>query len=113
MGDGLERKGRQHPRYEVHALVDMTGSEVLLAHKIRNLSLGGLCLETPSVEEVGTTVDLVINFPELDGASVAMRGEVVWAVREEPMEMGIRYVDLDDGKREILMRFIARATAEK
>jgi len=110
MADGEYRKTRQHPRFEVRALVDMTGSDVLLAHRIRNISLGGLCLETPSVEEIGTTVDLVINFPDLDGASFATRGEVAWAVREPPMEVGIRYVDLDDEKREILRRYLARVT---
>ena len=47
---------RVHPRYEVTAYVDYTGSEVLLYHRIENISLGGICIQTTSVEPVGTVV---------------------------------------------------------
>jgi uncharacterized protein (TIGR02266 family) len=102
-----DRRAREFPRYEVSAYVDYTGSEVLLYHRIQNISLGGICITTPSIEEVGSVVDLVINFPEL-GTSLALRGEVMWANREPPMDMGIRYVEMDDTKRETLKQFIAR-----
>ena len=102
-----DRRAREFPRYEVSAYVDYTGSEVLLYHRIANISLGGICISSPSIEEVGTEVDLVINFPEL-GTSMATRGEVVWANREPPMDMGIRFTDLDDTKRETLRQYIAR-----
>ena len=98
---------REFPRYEVNAYVDYTGSEVLLYHRIQNISLGGICIQTPSIEEVGSVVDLVINFPEL-GTSLSLRGEVMWANREPPMDMGIRYVEMDDTKRETLKQFISR-----
>ena len=102
-----DRRAREFPRYEVSAYVDYTGSEVLLYHRIQNISLGGICISSPSIEEVGTEVDLVINFPEL-GTSLALRGEVVWANREPPQDMGIRYVDMDDEKRETLKQYINR-----
>lgn len=102
-----DRRTRSFPRYEVSAYVDYTGSEVLLYHRIQNISLGGICISSPSIEEVGSVVDLVINFPEL-GTSLALRGEVAWANREPPMDMGIRYVDLDDAKRDTLRQYIAR-----
>ncbi len=97
---------RQHPRFEVTAYVDYAGTELLLYHRIENISLGGICIQTSSVEDVGTLVDLVINFPDLD-TSIAVQGEVVWANRELPMDMGIRYVDLDDQRRDTLRRYIA------
>ena len=102
-----DRRTREFPRYEVSAYVDYTGSEVLLYHKIQNISLGGICIASPSIEEVGTIVDLVINFPEL-GTSLAVHGEVVWANREPPMDMGIRFVELDEAKRETLRQYIGR-----
>jgi uncharacterized protein (TIGR02266 family) len=102
-----DRRTREHPRYEVSAYVDYTGTEVLLYHRIQNISLGGICISSPSIEEVGTEVDLVINFPEL-GTSVALRGEVVWANREAPQDMGVRYIDMDDEKRETLKQYINR-----
>jgi uncharacterized protein (TIGR02266 family) len=96
---------REHPRYEVTAYVDYAGSEVLLYHRIENISLGGICIQTAAIEDVGTIVDLVINFPDLD-TSIALQGEVVWSNREPPMDMGIRYRDLDTERRETLKRYI-------
>jgi uncharacterized protein (TIGR02266 family) len=96
---------REFPRYEVKAYVDFTGNEVLLFHRIQNISLGGVCIETSGVEEVGTIVDLVLNFPELD-ASIAVKGEVAWANREPPMDMGIRYIDLDEERKDTLRKYI-------
>src|SRR3954471_4971079 len=101
-----DRRAREYPRYEVSAYVDYTGSEVLLYHRIQNISLGGICIQTPSIEEVGSVVDLVINFPEL-GTSLSLHGEVVWANRVPPMDMGIRFVDMDEHKRETLKQFMA------
>jgi uncharacterized protein (TIGR02266 family) len=97
---------RAFPRFVLNAYVDYTGSEVLLYHRVQNISLGGVCIRSASVEEVGTQVDLVVNFPDLD-ASIALRGEVVWANREPPMDMGIRYLDLDDDRRDTLKRYLS------
>jgi hypothetical protein len=46
------------PALEVNAYVDFTGNEVLPFHRIQNISLGGVCIQTAGVEEVGTLVDL-------------------------------------------------------
>lgn len=97
---------RAFPRLELNAYVDYTGSEVLLYHKIRNISLGGVCIQSAAVEEVGTTVDLVLNFPDLE-ATIGVRGEVAWANREPPMDMGIRFIDLDDDRRDTLRRYLS------
>ncbi len=35
---------REHPRFEVTAYVDYAGTEVLLYHRIENISLGGIRL---------------------------------------------------------------------
>jgi uncharacterized protein (TIGR02266 family) len=97
---------RAFPRLELNAYVDYTGSEVLLFHKVQNISLGGICIESAAVEDVGTIVELVLNFPDLD-ASLAVQGEVVWANREAPMDMGIRYVDLDNERRDTLRKYLS------
>jgi uncharacterized protein (TIGR02266 family) len=103
----VDRRTREFSRYEVSAYVDYTGSEVLLYHRIENISLGGVCISSPTIEEVGSIVDLVINFPDLN-TSLSLRGEVVWANREPPMDMGIRYIEMDDAKRETLKQYISR-----
>jgi uncharacterized protein (TIGR02266 family) len=104
MSEPLEQP-REFPRYEVNAYVDYTGNEVLLYHRIQNISLGGVCIQSSGVEDVGTIVDLVINFPDLD-ASLSIKGEVVWVNRTEPQDMGIRYVDLDNERKEMLRKYI-------
>jgi len=96
---------REHPRFEVTALVDCTGRELLLNHRIVDISIGGIRILSDSVEEEGTVVDLVINFPDMD-ASVATQGVVVWSSTEPPCDMGIRYIDLDEERRRTLMRYL-------
>lgn len=97
---------REHPRYEINAYVDYAlGDDVMLYHRIQNISLGGICITVPAIEEVGTVIVLQINFPEL-GETLELKGEVVWANRDPPMDMGIRYLELTDEKRRLLEKFI-------
>jgi uncharacterized protein (TIGR02266 family) len=111
MGGGPEMSektdARQHPRYEVNAYVDYTGREVGLYHKVANISMGGICIQSSTVEDIGTIVDLVINFPDLN-ASIAVKGEVVWTNREPPPDMGIRYLSLDENRKATLRRYIGQ-----
>ena len=103
----LERsEHRVHPRYEVAAYVDITASDVLFYHRIQNLSLGGVCIQTDVIAEVGERVEVVINFPDL-GEQIDVRGQVVWANREPPKDVGIRWVELDETRRDLLKKFIA------
>jgi uncharacterized protein (TIGR02266 family) len=99
-------KPRAHPRYEIDAYVDVTGGEVLLYHRIQNISLGGICIQTPTLAEVGSPVDVVINFPDL-GAQLQLRGLVAWANRTPPQDVGIRWVELDEERREMLKKYIS------
>ena len=103
---------RAYPRLELRAYVDYTGSEVLLHHRIKNISLGGICIQSPAVEDVGTVVDLVIEFPDLD-ATIAVKGEVVWSNAEPPMDMGIRYTDLDHDRKDTLRRYLTLLSAKR
>ena len=96
---------REHRRFEVTALVDCTGRELLLNHRVSNISLGGICILSESVEETGSIVDLVINFPEQD-TSLAVQGEVVWCNTESPRDMGIRYINMDEDRRNTLRRYL-------
>ena len=105
MGETSEHP-REFPRFEVNAYVDYTGNEVLLYHRVQNISLGGICIQSNGVEDVGTIVDLVVNFPEL-GASISVKGEVVWVNRDTPMDMGIRFIDLDNERKDTLKKYVS------
>ena len=79
---------------------------VLLYHRVENISMGGICIQTATIQEVGSLVDVDITFPELEGEMVSIRGQVVWANRTPPQDVGIRWVNLDDRKRDLLRRYI-------
>jgi uncharacterized protein (TIGR02266 family) len=96
---------RKHPRYEVTAFVDSSGSEVFLHHKLLNLSLGGLSFQCDAPEPIGTEVDLLLHFPEIN-ASLPIRGQVVWANRSQPSDMGLRFIQVDDKKQETLKQYL-------
>ena len=98
---------RAEPRYEVNARVELGGADPEY-HRVQNISLGGIGLVSPNIQEVGTLVELVIHFPDLDGASIAVKGKVVWANRDPPTDMGISFLDLDEGKREMLREYLRR-----
>jgi len=107
----VSEKSREHPRFEVKAYVDYAGTDVLLYHGIQNVSLGGICIHSPSPEEVGTTVSVVINFPDL-GKLLSLTGEVVWCNREEPQDMGIRWVALTDDDRAALKDYLEQVKTQ-
>jgi uncharacterized protein (TIGR02266 family) len=98
---------REHARYEVNATVDVASVDLLLYHRIQNISLGGICIQTATLSEVGARVDVVLNFPDL-GTQIAMQGQVVWANREPPQDVGIRWVDLDEERRRLLADYLHR-----
>lgn len=107
MTDQSSPEMRKAPRYEVTAYVDCSGSEVFLHHRLQNISLGGLCIQCDAAEEVGTEVDLLVHFPEL-GSSLSVRGQVVWANRTVPCDMGIRFVGMDDRKLDTLRQYLQK-----
>ena len=101
----MSEGAREFPRYEVKAYVDYAGTDVLLYHGIQNVSLGGICIHSPTVEEVGTMVNVVVNFPDL-GKQLALTGEVVWCNRDEPQDMGIKWTHLTAYDRAALKEYL-------
>ncbi len=94
MGDYRERK---YSRIEVDATVDFENDDsltLLLFHKIENISLGGICIKSPTPEPVGSIVDVAINLPDTE-EELCLRGEVVWT-RKDVGEMGIKFLDITD-----------------
>lgn len=106
---------RNAARYEVHAWVDVEHGHVAAgAHQsVQNISLGGVCIHAEVVEDVGSVVDLKITFPDLDGAHLEVKGTVVWVNRHPPAEMGIRFLELDEERREMLREYLRRAAAPR
>lgn len=102
---GIEK--RRYPRIEANVYVDYTGEEVLLFHAIENISLGGISIVAPTVERIGTTVELVLNFP--DGKELLeCFGEVVWSHEGEEGRMGIKFLSLNEAQKTRLKEFLSR-----
>jgi hypothetical protein len=97
---------REFPRFEVNAYVDYTGNEVLLYHRVQNISLGGICIQSNGVEDVGPSSTWSSTSPSWS-ASISVKGEVVWVNRDAPMDMGIRYIDLDNERKDTLRKYIS------
>lgn len=97
---------RASPRIRLDAWIDVAGSrDVLLFNKIRDLSLGGVSVETESIEPVGSQVDVVINFPELD-ETISATGTVI-RIQDQPWKgMVIRFNQLQEDARKVIERYI-------
>jgi hypothetical protein len=100
-------ENRKSIRILTDAVVDVaSGTEVVLFHKIRDLGEGGLSLEFPTLEPVGSLVDLSIALPALDGV-LECSGEVVRAILAPMPVLGIRFTGLSDEQVALLRRFLA------
>jgi uncharacterized protein (TIGR02266 family) len=99
-----DEQKREHVRIETDALVDYTGSEILLFHKIENISLGGISIRTATPEALGTRVYITINFPDLN-ESIEAEGEVVWVNHDEPKDMGVKFLGLSESDKAVLRRY--------
>jgi len=98
---------RRHKRFELEAFVDYTGREFLLNHRIYDLSLGGMRLATSEPEPLGTAVDLVITFPDLD-AAIEVKGEVVWVKPAPENEMGIKFNSVGMKELKLLQEYLKK-----
>ena len=61
----MEERRNAPNRIKADVQVDYLGTHVVLYHRVLNLSIGGICIESPSVEAVGKVVRLSLNFPDL------------------------------------------------
>ena len=92
---------RKYPRYEVQAIAKRPRDPQPSSSNVKNLSLGGICIECSEVQEIGSHIEIGISFPAL-GGNVSVLCEVIWANRREPKEMGLRFVSLDETSKNLL-----------
>ena len=102
----MKERRSQPKRIQTDVVVDYRGTHVVLFHKVVNLSIGGICIQSPSVEPVGKSVSLSLNFPELNKA-LEVSGVVVWTNEETPSDMGIRFTNLSESDIEVIRNYIA------
>ena len=105
---------RKTPRISSDVSVDYTFmSEVGIDHRFQNLGLGGACIQTASVQPVGTPVVLMVRLKDNGEETVLeIDGEVVWSNTDPPCDMGIRFIDVPDDIREQLKRHISSSAGD-
>ncbi len=96
---------RQFPRIKVIATADVNSEEMLLFHKIENLSLGGICIQVPEQIPAGDQVEVVINLEE-DTDEISTKAEVVWATDGPEVRIGLRFLDMSEGDKEKLRNYL-------
>jgi type IV pilus assembly protein PilZ len=106
---GKER--RRHKRYEVKLHADVSTDDAFLFAYVSNISEMGIFLASDKPQPVGTLLKLGFK-PIETGETLDLEGEVVWInpVRdgEENLNpgMGVKFVNLDDEKREKIIKLI-------
>lgn len=102
-------RARTHDRVRVAACADVTGSDVLLYHRIRDISEGGMSFGAARMDPVGSQLDVLLTFPRTE-AEVPVKAEVAWIADEAAERLvGLRWVDLAPEERAHLRKHIAAA----
>ena len=92
---------RQHNRVTISAVVDLSSEDNFYAGAARDISLGGLYVESATSMPIGTEVTAILRLPS---KVLSLRAEVVWSVGKgaQTVGMGLRFVNLPAlAKREI------------
>lgn len=81
-------EARKHPRQSVRMSVEFQqGDQPRVAGSCRDLSLGGMFVETPSPAPFGSSVQVYVTFPALKGETV-IQATVRWT---SPEGMGVQF----------------------
>lgn len=87
-----------------------------MKEKIRNISSGGVYIETAVPFDVGTHLDLVFAIPGRPG-QYRVKGIVRWANRGDdagrPVGMGIEFLEVATSTREAIREYVAQETSKQ
>jgi hypothetical protein len=100
-------EARVHPRLRLNVSADVIGDEVMLAHPLDDISLGGCRFAAPAWESEGRELQLVLDFPT-SGASIPVAGLVVRATNRD---MGVRFDDITDEQKWALRKHLRETQA--
>jgi hypothetical protein len=107
--DAVSAEARLHPRYDVDAIADVIGHEVVLGCPVADVSMGGLRFAGAAWEPAGTEVQIVLTFPNVR-AHLPLQGVVV---RSSDRDMGIRFTALNDEQKWALRKHLRELQASQ
>ena len=97
---GMQEK-RQHNRVTISAVVNLSSEDNFYAGAARDISVGGLYVESDAGLAIGTEVTALLKLPS---KVLSLRAEVMWSVAKESktVGMGLRFLNMPaPAKREI------------
>lgn len=92
---------RQHSRATISAVVNLSSEDNFYAGAARDISVGGLYVETEAGLPIGTEVTALLKLPS---KVLSLRAEVVWSTAKgsKTIGMGLRFLNIPaPAKREI------------
>ncbi|CAN5814028.1 hypothetical protein BH09MYX1_BH09MYX1_45940 [soil metagenome] len=101
----VESDRRKHPRLVLAVGIDFQSAHNFYAGKTRDLSVGGLFVETQIELPIGTRITMDLKFLKHHHKVDA---EIVWQVVEDDgvVGMGLRFVSLSDAARSSIESFM-------
>jgi len=106
---------RRALRVRTHLELTITSKDHLQKVYLKNISGGGIYIETKELRPVGTAIGLKMKLPG-DDTLFEIQGEVAWAnpknLRDLPMGMGVKFINLTTAQ-DAKIRRLVRESLEK
>ena len=87
----------------------MIGEEIVLAHPLADISMGGCRFDAPAWESEGAEVQLVLGFPSIS-QSLPIEAKIVRASKKD---MGVRFHKLSDQEKWALRKHLREMSKKK
>jgi uncharacterized protein (TIGR02266 family) len=103
------KESRQHPRVSIAVDVDVTSGSNFYAGRTRDLSLGGLFVETDIGLPIGAQIDVKLKLPK---GTFKVPCEVVWQLADKgrTIGVGVRFLQLSTAAKKSIEGFMAVRT---
>jgi len=110
---GAERRRDPRVDVEIGLRIQFGDFRGFVDECCRNLSIGGMFVESAAPPKVGASVRFELSLPEPSTTLVAGKGEVVWVRREAAPPharsgFGVRFTEIDPISRELIFRTVDR-----
>ncbi|HEX9297636.1 MAG TPA: PilZ domain-containing protein [Polyangiaceae bacterium] len=98
---------RQHSRVTISAEVNLSSEDNFYAGAARDISVGGLFVETEFGFPIGAEITVLLRLPN---KVLSLRAEVMWAVAKgtKTTGLGLRFVDLPSTAKNEIEAFMTQ-----